>query len=196
MQSWTARLLLIAGTVACAGCWDKIVHETDCADTGGTTDLDADTDTGPDSDADADAAPGGGQGDVPAGWEGFGTPCVDDADCNGYPGGDAFPRICLTDVLGMFNAPGGFCTACCNVPAVDGCADNIDCVGVADAYTICLAHCDSNEDCRTDEGWECRGIYYIPDQFPGTFCLPDAAHKDLAPDQPLDDPNCPWPWVE
>jgi hypothetical protein len=196
MRSWTARLLAIAVTAAGSGCWDEIVHQGECTDTGAPpgTDTDADADT--DADTDTDTAPSGdGQGDVPAGWEGFGTACTTDADCNAYPGSPDFPRCCLTDVLGLINAPGGFCTACCNAAEIGGCAENIDCVGADNAYTICLAHCDSNDDCRTDEGWECREIYYIPTDFPGTFCLPDALHKDLGPDQALDDPGCPWPWL-
>jgi hypothetical protein len=193
MRSRLVVLSLLAGAVAVAGCWDEVIHQAECADTGGTTDTDTDTDADTDSDADA-AVVGDGQGDVPAGWEGFGAPCVDDADCNNYPGSEAFPRRCLTDVMELFNAPGGFCTACCNVPAADGCADNIDCVGADLAFTICLAHCDSNEDCRTDEGWECRPIYLVEETFPGNFCLPDEEHKDLEPGQVPDDPNCPWPW--
>ena len=181
---------LVAGAIAAAGCWDKIVHEMDCVDTGGSTDVDSD------SDSDADAAPGDGQGDLPPGWEGFGAACLDDEDCQGYPGSDTFPRRCLTDVMMMFNAPGGFCTACCNAPAINGCADNIDCVGALNAFTICVAHCDSSSDCRQDEGWECRGMYYIPADFPGTFCLPDEDHKDVDTEtQEPDDPNCPWPWI-
>ncbi|MCK9461998.1 MAG: hypothetical protein M0R80_20395 [Proteobacteria bacterium] len=192
MRSRFVLLALFAGASTCAGCWDQIVHEMDCNDTGGSTDVDTDSD----SDSDADAAPGDGQGDVPPGWEGFGAACETDEDCNGYPGSAAFPRCCLTDVLGLINAPGGFCTACCNAEEIDGCADNIDCVGANNAYTICLAHCDSNADCRLDEGWECRGLYYIPENFPGTFCLPDADHVEVdTEEQPLDDPHCPWPWL-
>jgi hypothetical protein len=183
--------LPVAGFVACAGCWDQIVHEMDCNDTGGSTDTDADVDT----DGDGGAPTGDGQGDLPAGWEGFGAACVTDEDCTGYPGSTDLPKCCLTDVLGLINAPGGFCTRCCNLVAADGCAPNIDCVGANSAYTICLAHCDSNEDCRTDEGWECRGIYYLEDPLiTGTFCLPDQAHVEVDTDQPLDDPHCQWPW--
>jgi len=191
MRSRFVLLALFAGAVACAGCWDQVVHNMDCNDTGGATDTDADSD----SDSDADAAPGDGQGDLPAGWEGFGAACETDEDCNGYPNSTAFPKCCLTDVLGLINAPGGFCTACCNEEAQNGCAQNIDCVGANNVYTICIAHCDSSSDCRQDEGWECRGMYNIPDQFPGTYCLPDQDHVDVDTDKPQDDPNCPWPWI-
>jgi hypothetical protein len=198
MRSRVVSLALIAGALAGAGCWDRIVHQMDCVDSCGSTDTDADADTDSDADTDADAATGGGQGDLPPGWEGFGAACVTDDDCNGYPSSAEMPKACLTDVLSLINAPGGFCTRCCNNALVDGCAENVDCIGVNNAYTICLATCDSNSDCRTDEGWECRGIYYLVDpQFDGrTYCLPDSQHVDLDPDQPLDDPNCPWQWPE
>ena len=48
--------------------------------------------------------------------------------------------------------------------------------------------------CREDEGYECREIYYIPDQFPGNFCLPtpDLVEPDTDNITELD---CPWPWT-
>jgi hypothetical protein len=182
--------VLVAGFVACAGCWDQIVHEMDCTNTGGSTDTDADADT----DGDGGAPTGDGQGDLPAGWEGFGAACVTDEDCNGYPGSAQFPRRCLTDVLGLINAPGGFCTACCNAEEKDGCAKNIDCVGANSVYTICLAHCNAASQCRQSEGWACLPLYYIPENFPGDFCLPDQDHVEVDTDKPKDDPNCPWPY--
>jgi hypothetical protein len=210
MSSWTARISLIFAVAACAGCWDEVVHQMDCVDTGASTDTDADTDTSTDTDtgtgSDADGGMDGGtdtdvdsdtgQGDLPTDWIGFGAACVDDADCQGYPSDTDFPKCCLSDVLGLINAPGGYCGACCNEEAQDGCAENIDCVGANLTYTICLAHCDSNEDCRQDEGWECRELYYIPDNFPGTYCLPDSEHVAVDTDMPPDDPNCPWPWLK
>jgi len=189
MGSWLARALLSAGAVACAGCWDDPVHEYDFADTSGAADADVD------SDGDADAAPGNGQGDLPAGWEGFGAACDDDEDCVGY-GGPGAERRCISDVMGMVNAPGGFCTACCNAKAANGCAENIDCVGADLAYLICIAGCDASSDCRQDEGWECRPMWYLVDPlFPGNYCLPDPLHVAPDTDSPPDDPQCPWPWL-
>ncbi len=182
--------LVAAGAALVAGCWDTPEHELD---TDYSLGGDADTDT--DADADGDAAVSDrGQGDLPPGWEGFGTACVDDSDCQGYSADGN--RRCLTDVLGLVNAPNGFCTACCDAEEIDGCAPNVDCVGVNDTYLICLSHCDQQEDCRTSEGWECRLIWYMdPAIFPGTYCLPDPAHVAPDTDQPLDDPQCPWPWL-
>jgi len=189
------RVLAVAALLALTGCWDKVEHTYDCGDTptGGDADTDSDVDTDSDADSDADGgdADGGqGQGDVPEGWEGFGTPCLADEDCGGYPG----ERRCVTDVLGLINAPGGFCTACCDAEAADGCAQNIDCVGANNVYLVCIAHCDSHQDCRQEEGWECRPIYYIPDQFPGDFCLPDEEHVEPDTDGIMD-LDCPWPWL-
>jgi len=186
--------MILAVAMLPAACWDDPTHELDTDGVNdGTGDVDTDTDADSDADADADAATGQGQGDLPPGWEGFGTACVDDEDCQGY--GTAENRRCLTDVLGLVNAPNGFCTACCDAEEINGCAENIDCVGVNDTYVICLAHCDSHEDCRQSEGWECRQIWYMdPAIFPGTYCLPDAEH--VTPDtDALDDPQCPWPWL-
>jgi hypothetical protein len=192
-----ARVIGVAASACAAlsvGCWESPAHEldTDGVFAGDDTSADADAD----ADGDASIVTGRPQGDLPSGWEGFGTACVDDEDCAGYPGSDAMPRRCLTDVLGLVNAPNGFCTACCNAEAIDGCAPNVDCVGLNDTYLICLSHCDKMEDCRVSEGWECRPIWYMnPATFPGTYCLPDQAHVETDTDQLADDPQCPWPWL-
>jgi hypothetical protein len=110
-------------------------------------------------------------------------------------GSPAEDRRCLTDVMGIVNAPGGYCTACCNVKAADGCALNIDCVGADLTYLVCIAGCDKNSQCRLAEGWECRPLWYLEDElFPGSYCMPDSGHLLPDTDQPTDDPQCDWPW--
>jgi hypothetical protein len=190
--AWIAALAAALG-----GCWDEVKNVYDCNDCpDGSASSDGDADTDADSDADADGGPDGsvtsGQGDLPQGWEGFGASCETNADCEalGYPG----EARCVHDVIGLINAPGGYCTACCNAEEIGGCAQNIDCVGANNVYLICLSHCDSDADCRQDGDWECREIYYIPDQFPGKFCLP--VPELVQPDTDnLTDIDCPWPWL-
>ena len=188
-------IALIPFVAALGGCWDDPAHELDTDGVAPPGDSAGDADTDTDSDADAAVAPGGGQGDLPPGWEGFGTACVDDSDCSGY--GTAANRRCLTNVLGYVSAPGGFCTACCDHVAKNGCAPNVDCVGVDDTYVICVSRCNQLSDCRESEGWECRHLWYSDtDIFPDLYCMPDPNHVVPDTDQPFDDPQCPWPWLD
>jgi len=198
--SFPAVRVFAALAFSASACWDDPAHELDTDGVNdGTGDVDADADADTDTDADSDTAVATGQGDLPPGWEGFGTPCVTDEDCRGY--GTAESRRCVYVVSGYVSAPNGFCTACCDQAGIDGCAPNIDCVGADNVYVICVAHCDAHEDCRQSEGWECRPMWYVEtDLFPGTYCLPDAEHVTPDTDIPIppedDDPLCPWPWLD
>ncbi|MBW2533119.1 MAG: hypothetical protein JRI55_16635, partial [Deltaproteobacteria bacterium] len=78
---------------------------------------------------------------------------------------------------------------------IDVCGPGIDCVGAYGVYLICLAHCSADEDCRQEEGWECREIYYIPDQFPGNYCMPNPDIVEPDTDDPGAEVSCPWPWT-
>ena len=113
-------------------------------------------------------------------------------DCSGYP---AENKLCIHDILQLINTPGGYCTSCCNEPGEDICAENIDCVGVTNALLICVAQCETDADCRQDEAYECRELYYIPEEFPRKYCLPNEDH--LTPDPAYADEEvvCPWPWT-
>ncbi len=179
--------LLLAALLA--SCWDTIEHvyddgPCDCQDA-------ASSDGDADSDSDGDTDTSQGQGNLPPGWEGFGAPCENDGDCSGYPG----ERRCIHNVMGIINVPGGYCAACCDYEEIDGCADNIDCVGANNAYVICLAHCDSNEDCRDAPEWECRPIYYLDETFTGNYCLPKPEYAEVDTDNPGPEVTCPWPWT-
>jgi hypothetical protein len=59
---------------------------------------------------------------------------------------------------------------------------------------VCLTHCTSDSQCRVEQGWECRELYYISSDFPGDFCLPDADHATPDPQYQGEMPNCDWPW--
>ncbi len=181
-----------------AGCWDKVEHTYDCEVSSNGSDAaaadgDADTDADSDADADADTSEGKGQGTRPAEWEDFGGPCTTHDDCTGYPNA----RCVDNSILGVINAPGGYCTACCN-KAGDFCADGVQCIGLDDVYLICAASCTGNDACREEEGWECRKIppYLDTSAFPGNFCLPNDENIESDTDAtslPLD---CDWPWLD
>ena len=167
-------LIFAAGLFAASGCWDTIDHVYDRDD---------------DAQKDKDASPVGGYEFPPEGWDGFGEACEQHSDCEGYPG----ERRCLRDVLGLINSPEGYCSACCDEPGPDVCAPGIDCVGDTGVYLICIMHCNSDADCRTEDGYICREIYYVPDDFPGTYCVPKPELSKPSKDDHLD-VDCPWPW--
>lgn len=164
-------IAFIAAPLAGTGCWDEVTHDCDCGDN-------------------ADASTGNTGWSLPEGWEGLGEACETDEDCQGYPG----ERRCVQDILSLINVPGGYCTSCCDAEEIDGCADGIDCVGANGVYLVCVAHCGSDEDCRQEEGYVCRPIYYIPEVFPGNYCLPtpDLVEPDTDNTEELE---CPWPWL-
>ena len=155
------------------------------------SDTESDTDSETDSDTDTDTSTGPGQGNLPEGWENFGGPCIAHEDCTGYPRA----RCVDSSILGLINVPGGYCTACCD-SAASWCAEGIQCIGADDVYLICAATCDSSDQCRQDEGYECRQVPYLED--PGVtadFCLPDNEHIEPDTDITPLDLECDWPWV-
>ena len=168
-------IAFITAPMAIVGCWDEVTNECDCGDDTDTSTADAGTDT---------------DWSLPDGWEGFGTACETDDDCQGYPG----VRRCIHDILSLINVPGGYCTSCCDAEEIDGCAVGIDCVGANNVYLVCIAHCDSDEDCRQGDGYECRPIYYISEVFPGNYCLPNEDLVEPDTDNPQE-VDCPWPWL-
>ncbi len=181
-KTYRTGFCMIGCMVLYAACWDEIEHQLK-PDGGGSSDTGVDSDT-------TDTAL---EWIIPDDWKGFGTSCQSEADCTGYV---ATEKRCVHTVVGMINTPGGYCTSCCNEPGVNVCAPGIDCVGYLGIYLVCLAHCNSDADCRQDEGYECRPIYYIPDQFKGDYCLPaEEFVEPTEPDAGVDDALCPWPWL-
>ena len=180
------------------GCWDPVEHVYDCevgnGDTGPGDGPDTESEGETDGDVSEDAgisSDSKGQGALPQGWDGFGAACDSDDDCTGYPSDGR----CIENVLGMIDTPGGYCTACCNAAATDGCAEGIDCVGVDDVFLVCLARCQTDADCRQNENYECRPIYYLDSRFKGNYCLPDQDHVTPEEGAIQSDPHCDWPWL-
>ncbi len=194
-----AIITLLAIALLATGCWDEIKHAYDQLSSGEDVedDTETDEDAGPDDAGSGDTESdtwGTGQGDLPPGWGNFGGPCETDDDCTGY----SDRARCIQDnILGVINVPGGYCSACCD-EAGSYCADNIQCIGIDDLYLICAVQCDEHEDCRQDEGYECRTIppYLDTSPFPGTFCLPDKEHMEPEPGTPPTEVDCDWPWLE
>jgi hypothetical protein len=192
------NFLLIAAVATLlfpAGCWETVDHVYDEGDPL-PTDTETDTgqveDTGEDTDSSTSSERVNSA--LSPGWEGFGAPCMTDEDCVGYP---AANPICIPNsVMGMINVPGGYCSACCDQENIrDACAPGIDCVGADNAYLVCLARCNTDADCRVEDNYECRTIYYLDGILLDTYCLPDEEHS-IPESTVLDFPSCPWPWVE
>jgi hypothetical protein len=207
-------------SILAIGCWtETVTNKYDCApntptDTPGQSDCDSDCDTDTDSDTDAytdvdidadtdadsdsdsdtdtDADTNQGQGIRPEGWEDMGKACEVHEDCANIPGGLG---RCVFDVVEFINLEGGYCAACCNKPALDGCAPGIDCVGADEVYLVCINHCTDNSQCRTDENYECRPLWYLDSIYPGDYCLPDADHVEPPEGSVPTDPECDWPWL-
>ena len=196
----TGVLLLLTGIW---GCWEQPSHELDTdggmvdddtmsgagdsLDSG--TEADTRSDTTADTQSDTSIEPRNSL--LATAWAGFGTGCTDVSECSGYP---AVEKRCLQNVMGIVNCPGGYCTACCNVPGEGVCGQGIDCVGVTNAYLICLERCETDDDCRTEDHYVCHeGLYYMETIFAGKYCLPDSEHATPDPSV-TQETICPWPW--
>ncbi|MBN2526802.1 MAG: hypothetical protein JXR76_10435 [Deltaproteobacteria bacterium] len=173
------------------GCWDNPAHELDTPINTIDTATDSDSDTAL-QDSASDTTTLKRNSLLAEDWTGFGDACTADTDCTAYP---SEHKRCIQDVMSLVNSPGGYCTACCNTPGVDVCGPNVDCVGAANAFLICLARCETDADCRTEDNYEChQGLYYMETIFTGKYCLPNAAH--ITPDTDnVQQTTCPWPWL-
>ncbi len=84
----------------------------------------------------------------------IGDPCTAPSDCEAPTNLQA---KCLTDLMGMVQLPGGYCTASCTPPGQnepDPCAPDGVCYGVQ-FMGYCLKPCTDDTDCRQDEGYVC-----------------------------------------
>ena len=188
---WKYLFLLAILTVAVVGCWDKIVHEYSDGD---CEELDASVEEDFCADIDAGDIGGTGQGCRPdPGYEDFGGPCTENADCTGYDRARCIP----TSILNVVAVPGGFCTACCDAPGEE-CATGIRCIGVEEIYTVCAVTCVSDAECDVERGYACRPLNEVTATMPDTdkYCLPDEAHQTPPPNEPEYDIQCDWPWLE
>jgi len=159
--------LIILVFLPLSGCWYKENCTKLCSQ-----DKDAGQ-NGVDADADADGDGAADTGTADAGWGNIGNACQVDGDCKGYP--DPF---CEQKAAGVVPCPNGYCSAHCTTPHT-WCAPGILCVGVEGIYTGCLEVCTDNKQCRTSEGYICRDMPYIGNEYPNqTFCLPAVVPTD------------------
>lgn len=107
----------------------------------------------------------------------WGAPCMQNSDCEPILGADA---QCITNILGVYDLPGGFCSKFCELPDTmttfvhdsPDCDPNggVTCVGAKDLYTSCIIPCDTNDQCGR-EGYGCRTMPTLASEGDPTFCL-------------------------
>lgn len=127
-----------------------------------------------------------------------GSGCETDADCT-EPAG----ARCETSFGGGgfgVELPGGYCTADCEGPGDTSCGAGSECFSVGFGgfgFSLCVKACDSNDDCRADEGYTCMAppiggdgsLYCLPprpSRPDGGFTLPDASFPFDAGPAPTD----------
>jgi hypothetical protein len=145
---------------------------TDAAE-GSTT---APTTAGPDTDAMSTGSSSTGTtgGDTNL-MKKYGAPCTTDDDCIKLlgPGG-----LCLTDILGVYNLPGGYCSTDCDfpdqqqtyIPMAPDCKLGADCIGLMGFFEGCTFPCTDSSQCQRD-GYECRQMPEISNPADPTYCL-------------------------
>ncbi len=107
----------------------------------------------------------------------WGAPCMTNAECETVLGAGA---ECVTNILGVYDLPGGYCSKPCQLPGTDvsyelddmECDPNggIACVGVQGVYTVCAMPCESDSQCGR-EGYACTIMPNIGADGDPTFCL-------------------------
>jgi len=96
----------------------------------------------------------------------LGDPCTNAGDCTELPGES---RFCATEVpmgpAGTVTFPGGYCSMGCRTDV--GCGEGGYCLGdPMSGDGMCFKLCDSEDDCRTSEGYSCTSL-------PGPTTTPD-----------------------
>lgn len=114
---------------------------------------------------------------VPSIMEDFGAPCMTDADCEPVLGANG---VCVTDILGVYSLPGGFCSLDCDLPDTQTSFENdsmqcdpnggVTCVGAQGLYTSCIRECTSDLECGR-EGYACRTMPTLAKEGDPKFCL-------------------------
>ncbi|KIG17978.1 hypothetical protein DB30_02193 [Enhygromyxa salina] len=107
----------------------------------------------------------------------WGAPCMQDADCQALLGDDA---ICITDIIGVFALPGGYCNKACSLPDAQTTfvLDSVECdpeggiacIGAQDLFTACAPPCESSSQCGR-EGYGCQPMPIIAGEGDPSFCL-------------------------
>lgn len=116
-------------------------------------------------------------GTTPSIMEDFGAPCMSDADCEPVLGDTG---VCVNNILGVYDLPGGFCTRDCDLPDTmttfehdsEQCDPNggITCVGAQGLFTACIRECTSDDQCGR-EGYGCRIMPTLAAEGDPKFCL-------------------------
>jgi hypothetical protein len=111
----------------------------------------------------------------------WGAPCTSDADCMQALGADG---ICVLDILGVYELPGGLCTKNCQLPDasttfVEDATDcdemgGVSCVGGKDLFSVCMIPCTDSSQCGR-EGYGCRTMPTLASEGDPTFCLMNVA---------------------
>ena len=107
----------------------------------------------------------------------WGAPCTEDSECVGILGEGG---VCVTNILGVYDLPGGFCSKYCELPDTNttfvhdaaDCDPNggVTCVGAKDLFTACIIPCESSDQCGR-EGYGCRTMPTLASEGDPTFCL-------------------------
>jgi hypothetical protein len=139
--------------------------------TGGPTDT-GELTTGTATDPTGDSSSGGEDTSL---MKTYGAACKGDADCQKLLGPDG---KCLTDILGVYSLPDGYCSTFCQLPDqqttyitdAPDCLMMADCVGLMGYFEGCAHACTDNSQCPRD-GYECRRMPQISNEGDPTFCL-------------------------
>ena len=107
----------------------------------------------------------------------YGAPCLQDSDCTPILGDDG---VCVTNILGVYDLPGGFCSKYCELPDAGTsfehnnvmCDPNggVTCVGANGLFTACILECETSDQCGR-EGYGCRTMPTLAAEGDPKFCL-------------------------
>jgi hypothetical protein len=178
-NAWALALALVmGGALVLAGCGDgggggddeDTSEDSTPGDTvSDMTDAIPDPTTEPPEDTPTEGTPDYTPGDALVG-----DPCTVVDDCAGIPSSAV---NCMTDIMGMIEFPGGYCSADCTTD--DDCGEGATCYSAGGFLTLCLKDCTSDSDCRESEGYGCDEIPYLGG---GPFCIPAISMPDMPPD--------------
>jgi hypothetical protein len=114
---------------------------------------------------------------TPSIMDDFGAPCSSDADCVGPLGAGS---VCVTEILGVYDLPGGFCSRPCTLPNTSTSFEHdsaqcdpdggVTCVGAQGLFTSCIRECTSDSQCGR-EGYGCRLMPTLASTGDPKFCL-------------------------
>jgi len=130
--------------------------------------------------------PTSGTPDIQAAW---GSACASDQECVDRLGFDN--AICVQNILGVFDLPGGYCSRPCvlpdfettNVPNDAQCdpAGGVSCIGLKDNFEACAIPCNTSDQCGR-EGYGCARMPIISSDADPSYCLMDAGACCQAPE--------------